>query len=116
MVFLGVLAGVLFGGSGDGRWAAAWLLLIIFLTGQVVAFRQMRIQPDLLVERSKVQPGTKHWDKLLVALLALVVPLLTWIVAAVDHRFGWTGREPLALVVAGFVFLLFGIQLMQRAI
>ena len=116
IVFQGFLAGVLFGGSGDGRWGAAWLLLVIFLTAQVAAFREMQLQPDLLVERSKLQPGTKPWDKLLVALLALVVPLLTWITAALDHRFGWTGREQIALVAAGFVLLAIGIKLTRWAI
>lgn len=116
IVFQGVLAGVLFGGSGDGRWVAAWLLLVIFVTSQVAVFRKMRHQPDLLVERSKVQPGTKPWDKLLVALLALIVPLLTWITAALDHRFGWTGHEPIALAAAGFVLLGIGIKITQWAV
>jgi protein-S-isoprenylcysteine O-methyltransferase Ste14 len=116
IVFQGFLAGVLFGGSGDGRWGAAWLLLVVFLTTQVAAFREMQRQPDLLVERSKVQPGTKPWDKLLVTLLALVVPLLTWITAALDHRFGWTGRGQIALVAPGFALLAIGMKLMQWAI
>ena len=116
IVVQGVVVGVLFGGSGDGRWVAAWLLLAVFVAGQVAAFREMKRQPDLLVERSKLQPGTKPWDKLLVALLALVVPLLTWITAALDHRFGWTGREQIARVAAGFVLMALGIKLTQWAI
>ena len=115
-VVLGILAGVLFGGSGDGRWVAAWLLMAVFATGQLAAFQEMKRQPDLLVERSKVQPGTKRWDKLLVALLAVVVPLLTWITAALDHRFGWTGREPIVNVGAGLVLMLLGFRLIQWAI
>jgi protein-S-isoprenylcysteine O-methyltransferase Ste14 len=116
IVLHGILAGVLFGGSGDGRWVAAWLLLAVFVAAQVAAFREMKRQPDLLLERSKLQPGTKPWDKLLVALLALVVPLLTWITAALDHRFGWTGREQIARVAAGFVLMVLGIKLTQWAI
>ena len=115
-VVLGILAGLLFGGSGDGRWVAAWLLMAVFATGQLAAFQEMKRQPDLLVERSKVQPGTKRWDKLLVALLAVVVPLLTWITAALDHRFGWTGREPIVNVGAGLVLMLLGFRLIQWAI
>ena len=116
IVLQGLVAGVLFGGSGDGRWLAAWLLLAVFVTAQVAAFREMKRQPDLLVERSKLQPGTKSWDKLLVALLALAAPLLTWITAALDHRFGWTGRERIAPVAAGFVLMVLGIQLTRWAI
>ena len=116
IVFEGVVAGVLFGGSGDGRWLAGWLLLAVFSFGQAAAFREMKRQPGLLVERSKLQPGTKPWDKLLVVLLVLVVPLLTWITAALDHRFGWSGREPIAGVAAGFLLMVLGIQATQWAI
>jgi len=115
-VFQAVVAGVLFGGSGDGRWLAAWLLLALFVIAQTTAFREMKRQPDLLVERSKVQPGTKPWDKLLVALLALVVPLATWIAAALDHRFGWTGHAHIASVAAGFLLMVLGIMATQSAI
>jgi protein-S-isoprenylcysteine O-methyltransferase Ste14 len=116
IVAQGLVAGVLFGGSGDGRWIAAWLLVAVFVAAQIAAFREMKRQPDLLVERSKLQPGTKPWDKLLVALLAVVVPLLTWSTAALDHRYGWSGREHIALVAAGFVLMVLGIRLTQRAI
>ena len=115
IVLLGILAGVLFGGSGDGRWGGAGPALAV-VTAQAAAMREMTRQPDLLVERSKVRPGTKPWDKLLVAILALVVPLLTWITAALDHRFGWTGRVPIASVAAGFVLIALGIRLTQWAI
>jgi len=116
IVFQALLAALLFGASGDTKWIAAWLLLAVFVTAQVSAFREMKRQPDLLVERSKVQPGTKSWDKLLVALIALVVPLLTWTTAALDHRFGWTGREHVAAIAGGFALIVLGIRLMQRAI
>ena len=116
LVMQGIVAGVLLGGSGDGRWVAAWLFLAVFVLAQVAAFREMKRQPELLVERSKVQPGTKPWDKLLVAILALVAPLLTWVTAALDHRFGWTGREPIASTAAGFVLMALGIRLTRWAI
>jgi len=115
IVFQGFLAGVLFGGSGDGKWGAAWLLLVVFLVAQAAAFREMLRQPDLQVERSKLQPGTKPWDKSLVVLLALVVPLLMWITAALDHWFGWTGRGQIGLTAAGFAFLVIGIALTRWA-
>jgi len=116
VVLQALLAALLFGASGDIKWIAGWLLLVVFLTAQVAAYLEMKRQPDLLVERSKVQPGTKSWDKLLVALIALVVPLLTWIIAALDHRFGWTVREHIAAIAAGFALIVLGIRLMQRAI
>jgi hypothetical protein len=45
----------------------------------------MRRRPDLLVERSKIQPGTTPWDRLILALIAFLFPLLTWTAAALDH-------------------------------
>jgi protein-S-isoprenylcysteine O-methyltransferase Ste14 len=116
IVILALVAGVLFAGSGDVRWVAGWLLLAVFAAAQVAASREMKRQPDLLVERSKLQPGTKPWDKPLVVLLALVVPLLTWVTAALDRRFEWTGREPVAQAAAGFVLLGLGIRMTQWAL
>jgi len=116
IVFQGLLAGLLLGGSGDARWVAAWLLLAVFVTAQLAAFREMKRKPDLLVERTTLQPGTKSWDKLLVALLAIVVPLTVWMTAALDHRYGWTGREPIVLAAAGFILIVLGVRLTQWAI
>ena len=116
IVFFVVLSGILFGGSGDWRWVAGWLLLAVFVTFQVLAFRQMKRQPDLMVERSKLQPGTKSWDKILVTLIALVFPLLTWILAALDHRFGWTSGGQTAWIAAGLALIVAGGLLTQWAI
>ena len=38
----------------------------------------------------RVHPGTKAWDRYLVPLIALVLPLVQLVVAGLDHRFGWT--------------------------
>ena len=116
VVFYAVLMAALFGSSGDWRWFGGWLLVALFTVFQVQAFRQMTRQPDLLVERSKLQPGTKSWDKVLVALIALVFPLLTWITAALDHRFGWAARGPSWWMAAGVALVIAGGYLMQRAI
>jgi len=116
VVFFAILIGVLFGGSGDWKWSTAWLLVAVFMAFQALALRQMKRQPDLLVERSKMQPGTKPWDKVLVTLLAFVFPLFTWIAAALDHRFRWANLESIGWTAAGFVLVVGGGRLTQWAI
>jgi protein-S-isoprenylcysteine O-methyltransferase Ste14 len=116
IVFYVLLTAVLFGGSGDWSWLGGWVLVALFAVFQVQSFRQMQRQPDLLVERSKVQPGTKSWDKGLVALIALVCPLVTWIVAALDHRFLWASPGPSWWIAAGALLVVAGGYLTQRAI
>ena len=50
----------------------------------------LRVAPDLLVERGRMQPGTKIWDKAIVPVIAVVLPFVIWMVAALDARYGWS--------------------------
>jgi protein-S-isoprenylcysteine O-methyltransferase Ste14 len=115
-VVFALLGGILIGGSGDAAWLEGWLFCAVMLAAQIVAFRTMQRQPGLVAERSKLQAGTKVWDKWILALLAFVLPLLAWIGAALDHRYRWSGHVPVALEVAGFALLILGTALMDWAV
>jgi protein-S-isoprenylcysteine O-methyltransferase Ste14 len=116
LILLTLLSAILLGASADPTWPAAWLFLAVFAACQFLAFRSMRRRPDLLLERSKIQPGTAPWDRLILALVAFILPLLTWTAAALDHRFGWTGGIHPAWTAAGLVLVLAGLRLTQLAI
>jgi protein-S-isoprenylcysteine O-methyltransferase Ste14 len=117
VTLLSLLTLILLGGSGDWRWPAGWAYVALLVLSQLAAFRILRHgSPDLLVERSKVQAGTKSWDKLIVGFIAIVCPLASWILAALDHRYGWTPVRPAALVVAGFVAATAGVTLIAWAL
>jgi protein-S-isoprenylcysteine O-methyltransferase Ste14 len=85
---LPVMGMLLFGAAGRLDWAAGWIYL-----GTVTACTAMAIGllvprcPELLAERSKLQPGTKPWDKYLASLVALAGPMGMVVAAGLDTRF-----------------------------
>ena len=98
-----VLASVLRFVSGRADWSRAWIYVGFTMGFMVVGGIVLaRLSPDLLKERSRVQKGTKTWDKWLVPFVALVGPLGTWCVAALDVRAHWPPMVPIWWSVAAF--------------
>ena len=106
VVFFLVLALALFLPAGIGWWQG-WLFLAVFLIQMgIAALYLWRKNPAIFVARSKIQKGTKGWDKLLVFIL-LSSFMATFPVAALDHRFHWS-PVPLWVLVVGYVLLSVG--------
>jgi hypothetical protein len=83
---------IIFLAAGTLDWVWGWLLLGLlaaFLAAQPLML--MPINPDLLVERGKGirNEGVKEWDKWIAPLAGGVMPLISWIAAGLDVRFGW---------------------------
>jgi protein-S-isoprenylcysteine O-methyltransferase Ste14 len=77
----------LFLSAGDWGCGAAWVYVAISvanLAGNVLIL--IPTSPELLVERSQAQEGTKGWDRLLSAGMALFGPLVIWVVAGLECR------------------------------
>lgn len=100
---------LLFAPAGTIAWWPGW----IFLAVQALAYTASalviwRVNPVIYRARSRFQPGTKAWDK---ALLAVILPAMIAIlpVAALDAgRFHWSSPPPWA-VLAGYAANLAGI-------
>jgi protein-S-isoprenylcysteine O-methyltransferase Ste14 len=98
-----VTAGILFGCAGTLRWAWAWawlsgVLLLQLATVWILAWHS----PDLLAERSRLQPGTKNWDKVILPVMVVAAPLLGMAAAGVEHRIrgeSWPVRTPAAAML-----------------
>jgi protein-S-isoprenylcysteine O-methyltransferase Ste14 len=87
----------LFLSADDWGWGAAWVYVAISvanLAGNALIL--IPTSPELLVERSQAQEGTKGWDRLLSAGMALFGPLAIWVVAGLDCRFGELASVSLA--------------------
>ncbi|MGJ5820558.1 methyltransferase family protein [Paludibaculum fermentans] len=98
--------------SGRGDWYRAWVYVDLMLGAQiVVGVILMRVNPDLLVERSRLQKGTKAWDQWLAPIVALAGPLAMWITAALEARWFWPPRIDLSYSVAALAVCLLGILL-----
>lgn len=101
LVIMGLL---LFGTAGTLNWPLGWWFGAIFLACTLLAVVVIwRVNPEIFVARSRIQPGTKAWDYFFIALIIggfmAVLP-----VAGLDFRFGWSSMPGW---VIGLGFLLF---------
>lgn len=105
IIYILLVGCVLFGASGTFDWTMAWIFLAAILL--VVVANALVMDPSLLAERSQLQEGTKKWDVALASFVAVWGPLLIWLVAGLDHRFGWAQLSTSwALITGWFVFVL----------
>jgi protein-S-isoprenylcysteine O-methyltransferase Ste14 len=84
---------VLWACGRDPTWWQAWVYsAIIVIAGVGGRMWAERLHPGLQAERVKFEkaPGVKPWDKVLGPLTALSVGFPLYIVAGLDHRFGWS--------------------------
>jgi protein-S-isoprenylcysteine O-methyltransferase Ste14 len=114
LVFMLLYPAVLFLAAGTVRWGWGWAYYAIIslsaLTGRALVLRR---NPELLAERAtyRTKEDAKQWDKTLMRVVALYGPLITWIVAGLDYRWGWSLEvQPalrwgaLAVVLVGAAF------------
>ncbi len=111
-------AAILFLTAGRWDWLWGWVfigLMAIFMASHVVLL--VPINPDLLVERAGGlrQEGGKRWDRWIAALAGGVFPMISWIVAAWDLRFGWSSPKPLAVHLIGMGAVALGFALFMWA-
>ncbi|MGK6320741.1 methyltransferase family protein [Sphingomonas sp. DT-204] len=100
---------LLFLPAGSIGWWPGWVFVAVLVLGfGASALVLARVNPVIYRARSRFQPGTKGWDK---ALLAVILPAMVAIlpVAALDAgRFHWSA-VPLWLAILGYAALLAGI-------
>lgn len=98
VVFLLFLAAVMFLPAGIG-WRQGWLFLAVFTLQLVLmALYIWRTNPEIFVARSKMQKGTKGWDRVFFYLLQALI-LAIFPVAGLDH---WSAA-PLWVIAFGYV-------------
>ncbi len=111
VIFAPAMLVILLLSAGRWDWWEAWAYSIIGLLIMVIS-RGIVIGkfPDLAVERSHApeKENTKEWDKYLMPFTALIAPLISWIVAGLDVRFGWSADLPDWIQIAALIFLQLG--------
>lgn len=88
---------VLFLSAGHLEWWEGWAytgmtLFILVLSRGLILLKE----PDMARERAGAgqKESVKAWDKILVPLIAIYGPLVSWIIAGLDERFSWTPDLP----------------------
>jgi protein-S-isoprenylcysteine O-methyltransferase Ste14 len=91
--------------AGTWAWAKGWLFIGVFLgTLAVVAFYLWRVNPEVLVARTRSHEGTKRWDKILLGFFFTAVYATVPVAALDDGRFHWL---PLPWWACGVGYVLF---------
>ncbi|MCB9641527.1 MAG: isoprenylcysteine carboxylmethyltransferase family protein [Myxococcales bacterium] len=112
LMMTGVLqAALLLGISGDPRWMMAWLAIGLILLGILTNLGVMLfLHPDLLEERMhwKEHKNAKPWDLKIMPTIALLAPVVTLSLAALDHRYSWSPPTHILLSLAGIALMFLG--------
>lgn len=101
------IAACLFIPAGSVAWPMAWAYL--FVSGVNIALTLVLLaihDPALLWERMSRRQDAKGWDKILVPLIAIVLPMAMLIIAGLDRRFGWSAPIPIGVQIAALVAIL----------
>lgn len=100
------LLALIFLPAGSIGWRPGWVFLAVLVLGfGVSALVIARVNPMIYRARSRFQPGTKGWDK---ALLAVILPAMAAIlpVGALDAgRYHWSSAPDLVVVLGYFLML-----------
>jgi len=107
LVFFALL---LFLSAGRWDWIWAWVFLGLFLIASIVnVLILIPTNPALLADRSRgIREGTKGWDKWITSFAAGLLPMASWVIAALDVRNEWSPQMSLVLHVGGSVFFALG--------
>jgi len=104
------MLGILFLAGGSLDWWEAWayaaMTMIVLISSRAALILR---NPELAQERSQAgqKENVKPWDKILMPITAIYLPLISWVVAGLDKRFGWSPDLPDYIqVIALFVIIL----------
>jgi len=91
--------------AGTWAWAKGWLFIGVFLgTVAIVALYLWRVNPEVVIARTRSPQGTKRWDKILLGFFFPAVYAIVPVAALEDGRFQWL---PVPLWVCGLGYVLF---------
>jgi len=106
-----IMLGTLLLSAGSWDWWEAWAYSI---TGLAVLFGSRAFlilrAPDLALERARAHEmeNVKGWDRFLMPFTALIGPFISWIVAGLDQRFGWSPDLPDWIQIAALTLIQLG--------
>lgn len=106
-----LMLSILFLAAGRLDWWEAWAYaanaLIVLLSSRALLIMK---NPDLALERLEAgqKENVKPWDKILMPLTALYLPLISWVVAGLDKRYAWSPDLPDTIQVIALAVLFLG--------
>jgi protein-S-isoprenylcysteine O-methyltransferase Ste14 len=119
LIFALLYPAVLFLAAWTLKWIWGWAYYAVQVLGTIVGRALvLRRHPELLAERSsyRTKRDAKRWDQVLMPIVALYGPVLSWIVAGLDHRRGWSPAVPTGVRWAAYGVVIVGIALANWAL
>jgi protein-S-isoprenylcysteine O-methyltransferase Ste14 len=110
-----ILAVLLFVPAGRITWTRGWVFLLVFtmlMAAAIVYFR--RANPEIFAVRSRVHPGTKRWDRIVIGFLFLAMLMIPPVAGLDDGRFHWS-RMSSWVIGLGYILLVAGMVLIAWA-
>ncbi|MEJ2549781.1 MAG: isoprenylcysteine carboxylmethyltransferase family protein [Anaerolineales bacterium] len=111
LILIALMPCVLFLCAGRLDWWEGWAYtanaLIVLVSSRALVLIK---SPDMARERSEAgsKEDVKPWDRVLMPLTALVGPFVSWIIAGLDERFGWTPDLPDGIQIAALLVIFLG--------
>jgi protein-S-isoprenylcysteine O-methyltransferase Ste14 len=107
-IVLAVMIAALFGGAGTFDWPRGWMFFGVYcaLTAIVCVWLWIA-NPEIFAARSKIQEGTKSWDRMLTVIIVLCYLAILPVSALDDGRFHWA-PTPDSVVILGYVLFIVG--------
>jgi len=103
-----VFFSILFFSAGRINYWQGLVYTGIGLLMLVLNYTVLRVNPELMTERSKPGKGTKQWDKTILG-LSLLVTVSMYITAGLDSgRYHWSPDFNPGLYIAGIIFTITG--------
>jgi len=106
-----ILLLLLFVPAGTIAWTRGWLFFVVVTAlGAVSVLVARRLNPEIFAARSRIQPGTKRWDRILLIFLFAAMLAIVPVAALDDARFHWSAMSWWA-VGMGYALLVMGMGL-----
>jgi protein-S-isoprenylcysteine O-methyltransferase Ste14 len=110
-----VLALFLFLPAGTWAWVRGWLFVLVFLVAFTLAALYLwRVNPEVVIARSRTHQGTKGWDRILLGFWFLAFGAIFPVAALDDGRFHWLPL-PWWVCGLGYALLLAGVGVVTWA-
>jgi protein-S-isoprenylcysteine O-methyltransferase Ste14 len=99
---------ILFISAGHIDYWQGWIYVIIGLAMFTISYTVLRVDTELLNERSKPGEGTKKWDKLLLG-ISFLITITMYIIAGLDSgRYHWSPNFHWSIYLLGIILTIFG--------
>jgi protein-S-isoprenylcysteine O-methyltransferase Ste14 len=99
---------ILFVSAGHIDYWQGWIYVIIGLVMSTISYTVLRVDTELLNERSKPGEGAKKWDKSILG-LSFLITIIMFVIAGLDSgRYHWSPDLHWSLYILGIILTIVG--------